>query len=143
MIFANTFNGAGYDLVLLGQRDTAPIDVDAMQTRLRHAGYAPVVQSLAEIDMTSALDLLATYAGRDSDYAAWLADAQINSDRNLRLQYLAGQGLNLYRADVIFAEMLKHAQPPPPGLFVGAPATLSELRRRNLAFLDRPTDPGL
>ena len=42
----------------------------------------------------------------------WLKDAQINRDRNLRLQYLAGRGLNLYRAGEIFAEMLPFAQDP-------------------------------
>ena len=32
----------------------------------------------------------------------WLNGAIINTDRNLRLQYLAAQGLNVYQANVIF-----------------------------------------
>lgn len=137
IIFANTYNGAGYDLVLLGQQEPARIDVDAVEARLRTAEYAPVLRSLGDIGMASAVDLFATYAGGASDYAAWLKDAQINRDRNLRLQYLAGQGLNLYHADVIFAEMLHHAQAPPDGLFVGSPATLEDLRHRILRSYGR------
>ncbi|MBM3771749.1 MAG: SAM-dependent methyltransferase [Acidimicrobiia bacterium] len=137
MIFANTYNGAGYDLVLLGQLQPAPIDVDAIQTRLLSEDYAPVLRSLGEIGMASASDLFATYAGNAKDYASWLKDAQINRDSNLRLQYLAGRGLNLYRADVIFAEMLQHAQSPPDGLFSGSPATLDELKQKILRFYGR------
>ena len=36
----------------------------------------------------------------------------INRDRNLRLQYLAGLGLNLYQSGPIYANMLQHAQYP-------------------------------
>jgi spermidine synthase len=137
MIFANTYNGAGYDLVLLGQVQPAPIDVDAIQARLSTDEYAPVLRSLGEIGMASAVDLFATYAGSAKDYVEWLKDAQINRDANLRLQYLAGQGLNLYRADVIFAEMLQHAQSPPNGLFGGSPATIDELKQKILRFYGR------
>ena len=35
MVFANTSNGLGYDLVLLGQVEPKPIDVDRVQARLR------------------------------------------------------------------------------------------------------------
>lgn len=137
MIFANTFNGAGYDLVLLGQTEPTRIDVDELEARLKQPEYAPMLRSLNQIGMASAIDLLATYAGSAKDYSAWLKDAQINRDRNLRLQYLAGQGLNLYRADVIFADMLGHAQLPPDGLFVGSQATRDDLRQRILVFLGR------
>jgi len=140
MIFANTYNGAGYDLVLLGQAEPTRIDVDEMEARLKRPEYAPVAQSLRDIGMNSALDLFATYAGSAKDYRIWLKDAQINRDRNLRLQYLAGQGLNLYRADVIYADMLNHAQPPPDGLFVGSAANVNELERRILVSLGRSAE---
>jgi len=42
----------------------------------------------------SALSLLTTYAGRGPDLRPWLKGGHINRDRNLRLQYLAGMGLN-------------------------------------------------
>jgi spermidine synthase len=130
MIFANTYNGQGYDLVLLGQKDPAPIDLDQVEARLASPDYAAVAASLGEIGMASAVDLFGTYAGRAADFALWLADAQPNRDRSLRLQYLAGRGLNLYAADVIFAEMRTFGQLPPPGLFVGAPERIEALGRR-------------
>ena len=74
--------------------------------------------------MHSAVDLFATYAGSADDMKPWMHDAQINRDRNLRLQYLAGRGLNLYKADAIFAEMLPNAKEP-QGIFEGS-ETLKE-----------------
>jgi spermidine synthase len=129
MIFANLYNGAGYDLVLLGQKDPAPIDVDALEVRLGRPDYASVARSLGDIGMHSAVDLLATYAGSARDMQPWLRDAQINRDRNLRLQYLAGRGLNLYRADAIFAEMAPYARDP-EHVFVGSEARLQTLLQR-------------
>ena len=35
---------------------------------------------------------------------AWLKQAQINRDRNLRLQYLAGMGLNLDQAGLAYPQ---------------------------------------
>jgi spermidine synthase len=127
VVWGNTQNGAGYDLVLLGQLERTPIDVDAVESRLRRPEYAPVKRSLSEIGMFSAVDLFSTYAGRRPDLDPWMSDAIINRDRNLRLQYLAGLGLNLYQSDAIYSEMLKHARYP-DGLFVGSPATLQALR---------------
>jgi spermidine synthase len=126
MIFANTYNGAGYDLVLLGQADGTTVDLDEMEARLQRPEYAPIKQSLAEIGMQSAVDLFATYAGSAEDMQPWLRDAQINRDRNLRLQYLAGRGLNLYHADVIYAEMLPYAGDP-KGVFTGSQEKQDEL----------------
>jgi len=129
MIFANLYNGAGYDLVVLGQKDPAPIDVDRLEARLARPDYASVARSLGDIGMHSAVDLLATYAGNARDMQPWLRDAQINRDRNLRLQYLAGRGLNLYRADAIFAEMAPYARDP-EHVFAGSEARLQTLLPR-------------
>src|SRR4029079_11342369 len=62
MIFANLYNGQGYDLVLLGQAEGTTIDVDAMQAKLDRPEFAPVKPSLAQIGMNSAVDLFGTYA---------------------------------------------------------------------------------
>jgi len=129
MIFANTYNGAGYDLVLLGQVDGTTINLDEMEARLQRPEYEPIRKSLAEIGMTSAVDLFATYGGSANDLKGWLNDAQINRDRNLRLQYLAGRGLNLYRAGEIYAEMLPFAQDP-QGVFTGSDAVMQDLMRK-------------
>jgi spermidine synthase len=129
MIFANTYNGAGYDLVLLGQVEGTTINLDEIEARLQRPEYAPMRKSLADIGMSSAVDLFSTYAGSASDMQPWLNDAQVNRDRNLRLQYLAGRGLNLYRAGEIYAEMLPFAQDP-KGVFTGSDALLQELMRK-------------
>ena len=129
MIFANTYNGAGYDLVLLGQADGTTINLDEMEERLQRPEYAPLKKSLADIGMTSAVDLFATYGGSAADMQGWLKDAQINRDRNLRLQYLAGRGLNLYKAGEIYAEMLPFAQDP-QGVFTGSDALMQSLMQK-------------
>jgi spermidine synthase len=73
--------------------------------------------------MNSAVDLFSTYAGRKPDLEPWLRDATLNRDRNLRLQYLAGLGLNLYQADVIYADMLRNVNKLPDDLFIASDAT--------------------
>ena len=127
IVWGNTSEGKGYDLVLLGQVEPTTIDVEAIQAKLDRPEYAPMKQSLREIGMNSAVDLFATYAGRKSDLEPWLRDAQINRDRNLRLQYLAGFGLNLYQADVIYADMLRYVSKMPDDLFVASEATKRSL----------------
>jgi len=136
MIFANTYNGQGYDLVLLGQVEPTRIDLDEMEDRLKRPEYASVAKSLSEIGMYTAVDLFATYAGSAEDMGSWLRDAEINRDRNLRLQYLAGRGLNLYRADAIFAEMLPYAGVP-QGVFHGSPALVESLMQKIHSVLGR------
>jgi spermidine synthase len=127
VVWGNTNNGAGYDLVLLGQAEPTRIDVEAVQARLSEPAMAPVAKSLGEVGMFSAVDLFSNYAGMKADLAPWLADATINRDRNLRLQYLAGMGFNLYQSEAIYADMLQYSRYP-EGLFVGSDATKQTLR---------------
>jgi spermidine synthase len=128
VVWGNTNNGAGYDLVLLGQVEDTKIHVDDIQAKLQRPEYAPVKQSLHEIGMSSAVDLFSTFAGRAADLKPWLADAAINRDRNLRLQFLAGMGLNLYQSADIYSGMLAYAHRFPDELFVGSPETMNALR---------------
>jgi spermidine synthase len=127
IVWGNTQDGRGYDLVLMGTVDPIQINVDALQARLTRPEYAPVLKSLSEVGIYSAVDLLANYAGRGQDMGGWTRDAQINRDRNLKLQYLAGLGLNLYQSDRIYSDMLVHAKYP-EGLFTGSEQTLMALR---------------
>ena len=127
VIWGNTNNGQGYDLVLLGQNEPTRIDLAAVQARLSRPEYAPVAQSLREIGFYSAVDLFSTYAGQASDLAGWLKDAAINHDRNLRLQYLAGMGLNLYQSAAIYSDMLAYSRFP-DNLFVGSEALKQSVR---------------
>lgn len=127
VVWGNTSEGRGYDLVLLGPVDPITIDVDSINAKLQRPEYARVAQSLHEIGMTSAVDLFSTYAGRKPDLEPWLRDAQITHDKDLRLQYLAGMGLNLYQADVIYADMLKYVSKSPDDLFSGSEHTKQTL----------------
>jgi spermidine synthase len=133
-VFANTSNGQGYDLVLFGQLGGGTINVDTVQARLSDPANAGIAQSLREIGINSAVDLFGTYAGSTSDMKAWLSDAAINTDRNLRLQYLAGRGLNLYQSDAIYRSMIRDSRYPEE-LFEGSPQTLQALRARIEASL--------
>jgi spermidine synthase len=127
MVFANTSNGLGYDLVLLGQVDPKPIDVDRVEARLRDKANMAIANSLGEIGIRSAIDLFGNYAGHVADMQGWLKGAQLNRDRNLRLQFLAGLGLNLYQSDAIYRNMIKESRYP-EGLFTGSPQTMAALR---------------
>jgi spermidine synthase len=129
IIAGNTFHGIGYDTVLMGQAGGMHIDLDAADARLHRAEYAPVAASLREIGLTSAVDLFATYAGRAVDLKPWTRDASINRDSDLRLQYLAGLGLNINESDAVYAEILKYRHFP-ADIFTGSEARLAELRKR-------------
>ncbi len=126
VIFGNTREGRGYDMVLVGQVEPLRIDLDEIDDRLSSPGYAPVAQSLREIGFHSAVQLFATYAGRPADLTEWLRGAVINRDRDLRLQYLAGMGMNLFQNDRIYADMLANRRFP-EHLFVGSDERMQAL----------------
>ncbi|MES2176786.1 MAG: fused MFS/spermidine synthase [Gemmatimonadota bacterium] len=129
VVFGNTFNGQGYDVVLVGQNGPLKINLDAVEARLAQPEYAKVRQSLAEIGFNSGVDLFTTFAGRASDLKGYLADAQVNRDRNLRLQYLAGLGANKYEQASIYADVLSNGRWV-DGMFTGAEDKIAYLRSR-------------
>ena len=135
-IWANTVDGQGYDMVFLGEAEPLAIDLDAVQQRIDRPDYAPVAQSLRDIGVNSVVDLLATYSGRKSDLAPWLRGAPLNRDRDLRLQYLAGWGINSAMADSLYRTMLRFRRPP-PDIFAG-----SLERRRALLYAMLPQTAG-
>lgn len=130
VVFANTVEGVGYDAVLVGRKGDEPIDLTALARRLERPDYAPVASSLRAVGFDSALDLMSTFAASAESLGPWLAGAPRNTDRNLRLQYLAGQGLNVFAAGEIFGRLAGGAAELPPGSFTGTPAELEELRQR-------------
>jgi spermidine synthase len=111
-VWSNESEGLGYDVVLLGQAEATRIQVDEMQQRLNLTNYLSVTLSLDEVNIRSAVDLLASYAGRGPDLRPWLKTARLNRDRNLQLQYLAGLGLNANTSHGIYLELLKYRQYP-------------------------------
>jgi spermidine synthase len=127
VVFGNTYNGAGYDIVMVGQNGQRPIDVDAIQAKLDRPEYAQMRQSLAEVGFPDAASLFGTFAGQKQHLDPWMADAQINHDNDMRLQYLAGLGLNHYDQALIYSEMIAGRRYP-EGLFVGSPERINAIR---------------
>jgi spermidine synthase len=130
-----------YDAVLFGQVEPTVIDVDALQHRLDRPDHERVKESLREVgfggfDATAddegvrpeAIDLLATYAGQAPLLKEWSKGAQINTDRNLRLQYLAGMWLNSNMGQEVLSGILAHYRFP-DRTFVGSPERIRALRR--------------
>jgi spermidine synthase len=125
-VWANTINGQGYDMVFLGQAEPLKINIDEIEARLARPDYAQVRESLREIGIGSALDLFSTFAGQKADYAAWLQGADINHDRDLRLQYIAGWGINSTMEDEIYRQMISYRRRP-DNIFTGSPEQLQAL----------------
>ncbi len=125
-VWANELDGGGYDLVLMGAANPAPFDVDAAAKRLDDASYLPVKQSLQDVGFQNLYELLGVYAGRAADLKPWLAGAEINRDRNLRLQYLAGMALNQSRQGEIYGKMLQYRRYP-EGMFQVSPEWKQQL----------------
>src|SRR5262249_53405975 len=101
--------------------------VDELFNRVNSPEYEVMAQSLNAIGFLSPLNLLGTFAGTASDLKPWLADASINRDRNMRLQYLAGMGLNLYRANDIYVKMVAFGPRMPENMFTGSQPLLQSL----------------
>ena len=121
-----TQNEGGYDLVLIGG-NADPIDLDRIQERLDRPEYSKVLKSIGDVGLHSAVEVLATYAGRASDLQSYFAGAQINNDMNLRLQYLAGLGVNSMAFQKVFADVLTYRRFS-DDLFRGSNARMYALR---------------
>ena len=127
-VWGNPYQGQGHDMVLLGRVEPLRIDLDEMEQRFGYReSSSRIPQSLAEVGIDSPVDLFATYAGRASDLTQWLKGAAINRDRNLRMQYLAGLGLNLDDSAAIYAGMLAYRRFP-EDLFTSAEGRVYSLR---------------
>jgi spermidine synthase len=125
-IWANLRDGQGYDMVFLGQQEPLKIDLDEVQRRFSSPEYAAVRQSLADILFYTLYDLFSTYTGSGSDLRPWTRGAQINTDKNLRLSYLAGWGINSDMADQLYRQMLRYRRTPSE-IFSGSPELLRPL----------------
>jgi spermidine synthase len=125
-IWANNIDGEGYDVVLLGQAEPTQVDIDQVQARVD--SEPKVADSLAEVDIHRATDLFSTYSGRAQDMKPFSKGAQINLDRNLRLQYLAGMGAITLNAPGIMREISNYRQYPKE-LFTGSQESLLRLRQ--------------
>jgi spermidine synthase len=127
LIWGNTVQGEGYDIVLSAQVEPARIDVASLERRLQSPEYAEIARSLRSIGFDSAMGLLSTYGGRRPELLGWLVDAEINRDQNLRLQFLAGFGMNRDQRAEIYRGILSYRRYP-DDLFFGPPERLDALR---------------
>ena len=127
-IWANNLNGDGYDIVLLGQVGPTRIDLASLQKRFADPSYAAVGSSLTEVGFGSPLALFGTYTGQGRDVADWLRGSAINTDRNLRLQYLAGVGINQYTEADIFRQIAQF-RTFPNDMFIADSAWKAQLRQ--------------
>jgi spermidine synthase len=141
ILFSNDKNGKGFDAVLLGQVEPTRIDLDKLHEKLNSPDYARVKESLLEVGFGAdikgrewkpniwgdpAISLLATYAGHAVYMKEWTENAQINTDRNLRLQYLAGMALNSYMQVEILNGILKYYKFP-KDMFSGSSQRIQEM----------------
>ena len=120
-IWSNQYaSGRGYDIVLLGKNEPLRIDPEMLFERLTRPDHMRVDEALRQVEIPGVPGLLATYAGQASDLRPWVANAQINTDRNLRLEYLAGMANNIYDAR-IYENMVRYRRFPDE-MYVGANA---------------------
>jgi spermidine synthase len=127
-IWSNQYaTGGGYDVVMLAKPGPLQIDPAALDARLNRPDHAPIKGALVEVELGGVDGLMATYAGQARDLRPWLTDAQINTDRNLRLEYLAGLSNNVYDAQ-IYQNMLMFRRFPEE-MFAASPEWMERLRK--------------
>jgi spermidine synthase len=107
-----TTMGQDEDVVMLGYAAAGRIDRQGLQQRLDRPDHSRVAASLREVGFFSAASLLASYTGSGRDLQPWLLGAEINRDRNLRLQYLAGMQPDLQDAQMIYQQLLRYRRFP-------------------------------
>jgi spermidine synthase len=117
----------GTDLVMIGQVGALKIDVERVASRIEQ--NPRLAQSLADVDLNYLVTLLAAYFGRAPDLAEWLEDAQINHERSLRLQYLAGFSVERYEELEIFRSMARYRRYP-EDIFIAPPEIGERVRAR-------------
>jgi spermidine synthase len=142
IVWSNEREGRGYDAILFGQVEPTVIDVDELQRRLDRADHQLVKQSLHEVEfgeiktgtdglvevLEEGIDLLSTYSGQGPLLKEWSRGAQINTDRNLRLQYLAGMWLNSYMGERILSSILAYYRFPDQ-TFIGSREGIDALKQ--------------
>jgi spermidine synthase len=130
-LWSNDNQGQGYDTVLLGQVEPTRLDLTALEARLERTDRLAVRRSMREAGFASLSELLGTYAGQARDLTEWSRGAVLNTDRNLRLQYLAGWSVNSFSSGSILNEILSYRRYP-ESIFIGS----EPHRRRIMASWD-------
>jgi spermidine synthase len=129
-VWNSSFAGGGYDVALLGSTTPLHLDLTAIQRRI--SAKPRIAESLREVNIGSALELLSTFAASASDMRSWFANAPINRDFSLKLEYISGLALNRQDHDSIYRHMTA-ARSFPDALFAGPPELLTQLRTKILS----------
>jgi len=125
VVFNTNVSGKGYDVVLVGGEQPLTIDLDDMERRISQ--NPRLHQSLVDVKIHNAVELVANYGASGHDMQKWLEGVPVNRDFSLKLEYISGLALNAGEADPIYAHMVEgHTFPKT----VGEPARVAELRRR-------------
>jgi spermidine synthase len=128
-IWSNQYaNGGGYDVIMLSKAEALKIDPAALDARLNRPDHERIAAALTQVELGGVDGVMATYAGQARDLRPWLADAQLNTDRNLRLEYLAGMANNVYDAQ-ISQDMLMFRRFPEEMFSGASPEWMERLRR--------------
>ncbi len=117
----------GYDVVMLGHNGPTTIDVAGLAQRIY--SDPAIHQSLADVDIGDVYLFLSQYLGQARDLSPWLADAEINRDHSLRLQYLAGLSIDNFDTSEIFRAVAAHRRYP-ENVFIAPPDMEANLRSR-------------
>ena len=136
IVWSNDREGVDYDAILFGQVEPTVIDIDLLQERLDRPDHQLVKESLREVgfgegldlEVEEGIDLLATYAGQAPLLKEWSRGAQINTDRNLRLQYLAGMAVNSKTGERTLSGIRAHYRFPEQ-TFVGSLERITSLKQ--------------
>ncbi len=60
---------------------------------------------MREIGFSSAVDMFSTFSAQNSDLQPWFHGAEITTDRDLRLRYLAGWGIDSQLESVVYNQL--------------------------------------
>jgi spermidine synthase len=128
ILWTNDSGSAGYDAVLFGQPEGTVVDFQELQARLARDDHEPVRESMREVGFNSIFELLGTYGGDGQRMQKWCEGAQINTDRNMRLQYLAGMALNTYEEKKLLDGILKYYEFP-DDIFKGSESDIERIKQ--------------
>lgn len=124
-VWNTAITGKGYDVVLVGGEQPLRIDLDDIGQRMQQ--NPKLFQSLTQVKIRSAIDLVANYGASGHDMQKWLGGVPVNRDFSLKLEYISGLALNAGEADPIYAHMVAERTFPN---VAGSRSGVSELRRR-------------
>lgn len=100
----------GYDLVVVGSAHGQRMDAQQMASKI--LSNPSLRMSFADVGLGSVDSLLKSFAATGHDLKPWLNGAEINRDRNLRLQYLAGTNPSDVLEQHIFEAMTASREVP-------------------------------